>query len=592
MAGTLVLSPVQARGTYAMVPRGEIATSLTLDHPATEKLTISKYASESNNSGRGYSLFDELFAVNDNEGIEYSIPYPFQEVVATLESTLGDSINGGGNRVRSVMIPLGRCINRYAGGPDYFANPRIVVAVDTEHNGTDIRDLPYYKDRIFIGYQEKTNSMEIISYNEIAGRFDFQRVQNYGDDTEPVVTNVTDDQCTECHQNSGPIFAQSPWDETNNNRDIFARLVADSADSSMELPVFQGSDADEIDGATNRTNMFAVYQTFWQGVCEGSTAEDAIRCRAGLFEMVLLHRLQERNRALSYSQRVYDYLLVESINGIAKRWPDGVSVVSSDIKNENPLVIGELSHLHSAAELRIPRSVKIRWQTDNLLRVIAGIGRFISLNDLRRLDNRLYQLAQKTNAPRVKLKGKCQLSSQGRKTTLDDQVEQTGDISVNCDVRQGNLSRPYYFLGDFTFEGGVISSRPVYSPLAFGSDTVIMGLTHNGGNIEADGDDWLLQVALYDSKHRFHARLPDGSVVDKIDIRWPHHSSIDHLFSGNGNLTGSAELYFQRDLDALDQAISRMIALQEQGAGNYFSAKPFRGRKMVDALLEQLDDLF
>ena len=43
------------------------------------------------------------------------------------------------------------------------------------------------KDRLFLGYQPQAEAIEVISYNEMAGRFEFQVVENYSESGVPKV---------------------------------------------------------------------------------------------------------------------------------------------------------------------------------------------------------------------------------------------------------------------------------------------------------------------------------------------------------------------------------------------------------------------
>ena len=78
--------------------------------------------------------------------------------------------------VKQVLIPLGRSLQRNAGAPDFFRYPRVVAAVDAE--AADSSGMPL-KDRLFLGYHEKAAIIEVISYNEAAGRFEFQVVKDW-----------------------------------------------------------------------------------------------------------------------------------------------------------------------------------------------------------------------------------------------------------------------------------------------------------------------------------------------------------------------------------------------------------------------------
>jgi hypothetical protein len=54
---------------------------------------------------------------------------------------------------KRVLIPLGRSLQRTAAAPDYFAYPRVVVAVDSP---PPLAGVPLLKDRLYIGYQEQS----------------------------------------------------------------------------------------------------------------------------------------------------------------------------------------------------------------------------------------------------------------------------------------------------------------------------------------------------------------------------------------------------------------------------------------------------
>jgi len=77
--------------------------------------------------------------------------------------------------MKVTLIPLGRSLQRDAGAPDYFRFPRVVAAAD----GTSKPGILPLKDRLFLGFHEKGAVIEVISYNDDAGRFEFQVVRDY-----------------------------------------------------------------------------------------------------------------------------------------------------------------------------------------------------------------------------------------------------------------------------------------------------------------------------------------------------------------------------------------------------------------------------
>ncbi|MFL6290379.1 MAG: hypothetical protein ACJ759_05745, partial [Thermoanaerobaculia bacterium] len=153
----------------------------------------------------GRSLFDHLFA---REGV----PFPFAELLARIEQR---------SPLKKVLIPLGRSLQRNAADPEFFRYPRAVVAVDTDG---------VLKDRLYLGYHEKAAVLEVISYNESAGRFEFQLVLDYRPGGAARLVYANRAVCTACHQGGGPLFSRQVWDETNANPEIARLLAAEKRD--------------------------------------------------------------------------------------------------------------------------------------------------------------------------------------------------------------------------------------------------------------------------------------------------------------------------------------------------------------------------
>ena len=192
----------------------------------------------------GRSLFDELVGRARPSGWE--IPFPFSKLIASLSRAAGCKSPCS----RTVMIPLGRSLQRSAAAPAFFKYPRIVAAFtsDTAVAG----NVPLLKDRLYLGFQEKANLIEVISFNEMAGRFEFQLVKNYGAGMTPKVFYANRAVCVSCHQNQAPIFSRQVWDETNANPEIADRLAKAQANFDG-LPIRIGVDVpNAIDDSTDR----------------------------------------------------------------------------------------------------------------------------------------------------------------------------------------------------------------------------------------------------------------------------------------------------------------------------------------------------
>jgi hypothetical protein len=202
----------------------------------------------------GRSLFDFVAAAG--------VPFPFEALVRKVEADAGCT----GQCVKPVLIPLGRS-QRAAAAPEFFTFPRVVVAVTGEGVGPMLA-----RDRIYLGYQEQANLVEVISYNEAAARFEFQLVRDYRAGGTPQVVYANRDVCTACHQNHAPIFSRPVWDETNANPKIAARLSA-ARKSYYGIPVHRGVDIpNAIDDATDRANRIGATQRIWREACDAPAA--------------------------------------------------------------------------------------------------------------------------------------------------------------------------------------------------------------------------------------------------------------------------------------------------------------------------------
>lgn len=335
----------------------------------------------------GRSLFDQLAGRADGAG--WHVPFPFSKLLAALSHAGGCADKQPDAQCyRAVLIPLGRSLQRTAPAPEFFKYPRVVAAFTAEAKAGIGSDFPLLKDRLYLGYQEKANLIEVISFNEAAGRFEFQLVKNYAARTEPQVFYANRSVCVSCHQNHAPIFSRQVWDETNANPEIAKRLAYARADFDG-LPVRVGVDVpNAIDDATDRSNFFAAYQLLWRDGCG-----DSRRCRARAFAAALQYRLtNERGFDVQSAMFRQDFLVPFEKNWQA-RWPSGLKIPSNDIPNRDPLQFADserLAHVPARFEPLLPRGHKEiwQWETDRY-RMVKGIGEFFSGNDIRLLAEKL-----------------------------------------------------------------------------------------------------------------------------------------------------------------------------------------------------------
>ena len=362
----------------------------------------------------GRSLFDFLIAKEVNGQTIYDIPFPFSAFVAQIESHLHSTETAP--VLKRVLIPVNRSLQRRASNGAYFTYPRAVFAVDTEINSTMGLSGMHLKDRLFIGYHETTGVLEIISYNEAAGRFEFQIVSDYRAGGTPTVRYANRALCTACHQNQSPIFARPMWDETNVNPRI-AALLAHQRRQYHGFPIRQGAGTlQAFDDATDRANDFSLAQLLWRVGCEQPGHPDkAIACRAELLTWVFHYGMSKGSIPTWHTTDESHVKPPSFLAAWRARWPQGLAIPNPDIPNRNPfryVAVSEFPGLSeveaTALEGREPRSLfrgpyeptQPReplevWTIPNtpqtLERVLASFAQFFTKADLTRVERLIHR---------------------------------------------------------------------------------------------------------------------------------------------------------------------------------------------------------
>ncbi|HKY89749.1 MAG TPA: hypothetical protein VJM11_01865, partial [Nevskiaceae bacterium] len=217
------------------------------------------------------SLFDHLLAQNDG------LPYPFEKLVAIIQR--GDPEN---RPPLAVMIPDGRSLLKASAN---FQAPRVVFAADYHAPDTQAALGIVPRGQLFLGFVENANEIEVISYNELAGRYEFQLVQNYCEGCNPRIVYARRAICQTCHQGGSPIFSVRPWQETNAQPEIAARIVAARGEAPyLAVATTQPLSAPErIDELTDVGNFVNVTQRMWLDACGAEGAE----CRRAMLRAAL-----------------------------------------------------------------------------------------------------------------------------------------------------------------------------------------------------------------------------------------------------------------------------------------------------------------
>ncbi len=264
------------------------------------------------------SVFDHLIAQNEQ------LPYPFARLVALVGAQ-----DPEGRAPLVLLIPQGRSLLKASA---HFARPRVLVAADFQAPNTDHAFGLAARGRLFLGFVEDAAEIEVISYNEAAGRYEFQLVQDYREGGVPRIVYARRAVCTTCHQGAAPIFPQRPWSETNANPDVARRIVdargGDGAYAGVPISIALAV-PERFDELTDVANFVPVTQRIWLDGCGDGAAGNA--CRRELFRLAVDFALDPggfdgggatgRLRAMQ-----------------AAAWPKGgIAVAEADIRNRDPL---------------------------------------------------------------------------------------------------------------------------------------------------------------------------------------------------------------------------------------------------------------
>lgn len=261
------------------------------------------------------SLFDHLIAENG------SLPYPFDRVIEMLAA-----YDVQGRAPNTLMIPDGRSLLK---GFASFDRPRIVLAADMRAPD-EVAGLPLFSGRLFLGFVEDAREIEVISWNERAGRFEFQLVENYCADCVPRIVYAKRAVCTTCHAGGRPIFPVRPWEETNAQAAIHSRIGERiGADSYFGAPVARRLDnAEAFDNLTDVGGMLPVLQSVWLDGC-GADGQD---CRREMLRLALEYGFNPASLDA-------DHVGAQQLQALqARNWPAaGIALSNGDLNNRNPL---------------------------------------------------------------------------------------------------------------------------------------------------------------------------------------------------------------------------------------------------------------
>ncbi|MES2356209.1 MAG: hypothetical protein V4568_17755 [Pseudomonadota bacterium] len=539
----------------------------------------------------GRSLFDFLVTQRKGNGYIYDVPFPFDALRKRIQASPQQN-GAAASSVKQVLIPLGRSLQRTAAAPEFFKYPRAVLAVDGEpslQGEYNVRPTMLLKDRLYIGYQEKTNLLEVISYNEAAARFEFQIVKDYRPGGSPKVFYANRAVCMSCHQNGAPIFSRQVWDETNANPKV-AALLRSFRREMFGIPVDRGIDVPyAIDNATDRANLLAVYQLVWREGCGGNDA-DAIRCRAGLFTGLLQYKLSG-NQQFDRNASQYREQTVARISATAqKRWPGGLAIGNPDIPNRDPLpgetglglpndllmaatgkgndanarkMLANLSNVSAAFEPLNPRPPLEVWpisQPEQTARVVAGLSTFVADADIARLNAYLIDRSSREKTSYRTYQARCKIN----RKTISSGRQRTDFV---CSAAQVVAMTGYLELERGRIVNGVLDS------LQLNNQEALRDITLPAATIKTHGGKSKVGLRLH--RNNAPVRSVDGNLIERIELTWPNGSSLEE---------GAVTVAVREDFKAVERVIAKMV---EDGFDG-FSAKPFRRVGLMAGLFARL----
>tara|TARA_R110001592_G_scaffold336019_1_gene621109 strand:- start:5673 stop:7388 length:1716 start_codon:yes stop_codon:yes gene_type:complete len=262
------------------------------------------------------SLFDHIIAQNNG------LPFPFNNFIRLLTELHPEQ-----KPPLMLMIPDGRSLLK---GQANQHLPRILLAPDFEEENTLAGIGKVTPGQLFLGYVEAANEIEVISYNEAAGRFEFQLIQDYCEGCIPKIVYAKRAICLSCHQGATPIFSQRPWQETNGQLAIaHAIKQARQGDSHYwGAPIQQTlATSERYDELTDIGNFFVASQRVWLDGC----GEAGNACRRQLLSLALRYAYQP-GQFNSESEQVKTLKTLW-----ANSFPEsGILIPESDLRSRDP----------------------------------------------------------------------------------------------------------------------------------------------------------------------------------------------------------------------------------------------------------------
>jgi len=494
----------------------------------------------------GASRFDQLY--QDSAG-HYRIPYPFDDLLAQLESRVD---NGKLSGVRQVFIPIGRSLQRNAQAPDFFHFPRAVVALQGEPRADTGASAEVLEYRLFIAHQPGSGSLEVISYNDRAGRFEFQVVENYRAGQQARVRQANRRMCLSCHQNAAPIFSSRPWSETNFNVAVAGQLANALPRRFASLIESLSADAGAIDILAEHANYLAAAQLIWQRGCSSRA------CRSAALRAVLQYRLSG-NYSFARDQAVYrNAYRAELQRNWQLLWPDGLILGNSRIEDRDPFAARPVNRSEDPLGLRPAHA---HWlEVDAIVAdgIIFRLAGFLTRADIERIDRHLQQASSRPGNTTQSFESSCRLAHASAAKRLLECSDDGAAAGLKATI-------------ELEFNAGEAQSMQLLW-LRVPGDPNILQPTVSRLVPRADG----LQAELTNPQGGISMRLATGDRLAGLELHWSDRSRRRDI---------RLRLTLAKEFRLIDDALTALRQDEARANSDSLSAEPFRR----NAILADLD---
>lgn len=243
----------------------------------------------------GSSLFDKIYSTTTNTGeAKYDVPFPLERLI--------DKVGKGRGEFAHTLFPFSRSLQRPQDlSYDPIANPRIVFGPTRDRESLT-------RGKLFFGYVKARDQIEVISYNDEAGRYEFQIITQYSQN--PKVFYADRGKCLTCHQGQAGIFSPPGWNDSSQGvmGHLLVRKVGLTENTipnrmiavkQLIGPIASHDNVAMFDALVRESNQIALDERTWLYGCGTDT-----KCRFGLLLRTLSPNSRYTNDFFTHAHRV------------------------------------------------------------------------------------------------------------------------------------------------------------------------------------------------------------------------------------------------------------------------------------------------